>query len=129
MGEKDFQQLLLVKKYVEKNFKSKIVFCKTIRDKNKLALSSRNILLDRNNLNKAGKLAEDLINFKKRLLKKKNLKNLIFMKKNELKRKYDIKIDYLELRNTKSLKLTDKITNAKIFIAYYINKVRLIDNY
>ena len=129
MGEKDFQQLLLVKKYVEKNFKSKIVFCKTIRDKNKLALSSRNILLDRNNLNKAGKLAEDLINFKKKLLKKKNLKNLIFMKKNELKRNYDIKIDYLELRNTKNLKLTDKITNAKIFIAYYINKVRLIDNY
>ncbi|MDC3068994.1 pantoate--beta-alanine ligase [Candidatus Pelagibacter sp.] len=129
MGEKDFQQLLLVKKYVEKNFKSKIVFCKTIRDKNKLALSSRNILLDRNNLNKAGKLAEDLINFKKKLLKKKNLKNLIFLKKNELKRNYDIKIDYLELRNTKNLKLTDKITNAKIFIAYYINKVRLIDNY
>ena len=129
MGEKDFQQLLLVKKYVEKNFKSKIIFCKTIRDKNKLALSSRNILLDRNNLNKAGKLAEDLINFKKKLLKKKNLKNLIFMKKNELKRNYDIKIDYLELRNTKNLKLTDKITNAKIFIAYYINKVRLIDNY
>ena len=129
MGEKDFQQLLLVKKYVEKNFKSKIVFCKTIRGKNKLALSSRNILLDRNNLNKAGKLAEDLINFKKKLLKKKNLKNLIFMKKNELKRNYDIKIDYLELRNTKNLKLTDKITNAKIFIAYYINKVRLIDNY
>jgi len=129
MGEKDFQQLLLVKKYVEKNFKSKIVFCKTIRDKNKLALSSRNILLDRNSLNKAGKLAEDLINFKKKLLKKKNLKNLIFMKKNELKRNYDIKIDYLELRNTKNLKLTDKITNAKIFIAYYINKVRLIDNY
>ena len=129
MGEKDFQQLLLVKKYVEKNFKSKIIFCKTIRDKNKLALSSRNILLDRNNLNKAGKLAEDLINFKKKLLKKKNLKNLIFMKKNELKRNYDIKIDYLELRNTKNLKLTDKITNAKIFIAYYINNVRLIDNY
>ena len=51
------------------------------------------------------------------------------MKKNELKRNYDIKIDYLELRNTKNLKLTDKITNAKIFIAYYINKVRLIDNY
>ena len=50
------------------------------------------------------------------------------MKKNELKKKYDIKIDYLELRNTKNLKLTDKIKNAKIFIAYYINKVRLIDN-
>ena len=129
MGEKDFQQLLLVKRYVEKNFRSKIISCKTIRDKNKLALSSRNILLNQKNLNKAGKLAKDLIIFKKKLLKKKNLKDLIFMKKNELKKKYDIKIDYLELRNTKNLKLTNKITNAKIFIAYYINKVRLIDNY
>ncbi|MDC3231603.1 pantoate--beta-alanine ligase [Candidatus Pelagibacter sp.] len=129
MGEKDFQQLLLVKRYVEKNFKSKIISCKTIRDKNKLALSSRNILLNQKNLNKAGRLAKDLIIFKKKLLKKKNLKDLIFMKKNELKKKYDIKIDYLELRNAKNLKLTNKITNAKIFIAYYINRVRLIDNY
>ena len=129
MGEKDFQQLLLVKRYVEKNFKSKIISCKTIRDKNKLALSSRNILLNKNNLNKAGKVAKDLIIFKKKLLKKKNLKNLIFIKKSELKKSYDIKIDYLELRNIKNLKLTDKIKNAKIFIAYYINKVRLIDNF
>jgi len=129
MGEKDFQQLLLVKRYIEKNFKSKIISCKTIRDRNKLALSSRNILLKKDDLSKAGKIANHLIIFKKRLLNKKNLKNLIFMKKNELKKKYDIKIDYLELRNTKNLGLTNKIKNAKIFVAYYINKVRLIDNY
>ena len=129
MGEKDFQQLLLVKRYVEKNFKSKIISCKTIRDKNKLALSSRNILLNKDNLNKAGKIANNLIIFKKKLLKKKNFNDLIFIKKNELKKKYDIKIDYLELRNTKNLKLTNKIKNTKIFIAYYIDKVRLIDNF
>ena len=129
MGEKDFQQLLLVKKYVEKNFRSKIISCKTIRDKNKLALSSRNTLLNKNSLIRAGAIARNLITFKKKLLKKKNLKDLTFMKKNELKKKYDIKIDYLELRNTKNLRLTNKIKNAKIFIAYYINKVRLIDNF
>ena len=129
MGEKDFQQLILVKRYVEKNFKSKIIACKTIRDKNKLALSSRNILLNKKNLEKAGEVARNLDIFKKQLSKNKNLKNLIFMKKNELKMKYGIKIDYLELRNTKNLRLTNKIKNAKIFIAYYINKVRLIDNY
>ncbi len=128
MGEKDLQQLLLVKRFVEKNFKSKIICCKTIRDKNKLALSSRNILLNKNNLNKAGKIVKNLIIFKKKLFNKKNLEGLIFKKKNELKKKYDIKIDYLELRDTKNLKLTNKIKNAKIFIAYYINKVRLIDN-
>ena len=48
---------------------------------------------------------------------------------NYLKKKYNIKIDYLELRNTKNLQLTNRIKNAKIFVAYYINKVRLIDNY
>ncbi len=129
MGEKDFQQLLLVKRYVEKNFKSKIIYCETIRDRNKLALSSRNILIKKDNLNKAGKIAKNLIIFKKNLLKKKNLKDLILMKKNELKKKYDIKIEYLELRNTKNLRLSDTIKNAKIFIAYYINRVRLIDNF
>ena len=129
MGEKDFQQLLLVKRYVEKNFRSKIISCKTIRDKNKLALSSRNTLLNKNSLIKAGAIARNLIIFKKRLLKNMNLKNLFLMKKKELKKKYDIKIDYLELRNTKNLKLTNKIKNAKIFIAYYINNVRLIDNF
>jgi pantoate--beta-alanine ligase len=129
MGEKDLQQLLLVKRYVEKNFKSRIISCRTIRDKNKLALSSRNILLKKDDFNNAGKISRNLIIFKKKLLKKKNLKDLIFMKKNELKKKHNIKIDYLELRNTKNLRLTNKIKNAKIFIAYYINKVRLIDNF
>ena len=51
------------------------------------------------------------------------------MKKNELTKKYNIKIDYLELRNTKNLRLTNKIKDAKIFIAYHINNVRLIDNF
>ena len=71
MGEKDFQQLYLVKKFIKKNIKSKIISCKTIRDKNKLALSSRNLLLKKKNLIKASNLAKDLFNFKKNYLKKK----------------------------------------------------------
>ena len=129
MGEKDLQQLLLVKRYIEKNFKSKIISCKTIRDKNNLALSSRNTLLNKNDLSKASAIAKNLIIFKKKLSKKKNLKNLFLIKKKELKKKYDIKIDYLELRNTKNLQLTNRIKNAKIFVGYYINRVRLIDNF
>ena len=45
MGEKDFQQLYLVKRFIEKKYKSQIIPCKTIRNKNKLALSSRIFLL------------------------------------------------------------------------------------
>lgn len=129
MGEKDFQQLTLVKKYIENNFKTKIVLCKTIRDKNSLALSSRNLLLDNRDLIKAGKIAREIIAFKKRLSKKKITKKLILEKKNKLEKLYDINIEYLEIRNKKNLQLSNKINNSKIFLGYYLNDVRLIDNF
>ena len=129
MGEKDFQQLILVKKYIEKNFKSKIVLCKTIRDKNKLALSSRNLLLKKNDQIKAGKIARSLISFKKKFFKKVITKELILIKKNELEKLYNVKIEYLELRNKKNLKLSNKFNNSKMFLGYYLKNVRLIDNF
>ena len=129
MGEKDFQQLILVKKYIENNFKSKIVICKTIRDKNKLALSSRNLLLKKNDLIKAGRIARSLIYFKKKLYKKKITEKIMLIKRNELEKLYNIKIEYLELRNKKNLQLSNNINNSKIFIGYYLKNIRLIDNF
>ena len=129
MGEKDFQQLILVKRFIEKNFKSKIVSCKTIRDKNKLALSSRNLLLKKNNLIKAGKIAQNLISFRKQFLKKMISKKEILTKKEELKKKFNLNIEYLEIRNKKDLQPSYKIKNSKIFISYYLNNIRLIDNF
>ena len=81
MGLKDFQQLYLVKKYIGKRLKSKIISCKTVRDKNKLALSSRNLLLNKAELLKAGNIAQNLIFFKKELVKSKNLKPFLLNKK------------------------------------------------
>jgi pantoate--beta-alanine ligase len=129
MGEKDFQQLFLVKKYIEKKYKCLIVPCKTIRDKNKLALSSRNLLLNKKDLLQAGKLSQNLISFKKNLIHKKNINNLIKEKKDYLTKLYDISIEYLELRNKSDLKKTNKIKNSKLFIAYYLKKIRFIDNF
>ena len=128
MGEKDYQQLLLVKKFVEKNFQSKIISCKTIRNRNKLALSSRNLLLNKKSLVKAEKITNNLISFKKKL-KKSFIKKLIFAKKVELEKKYNIYIEYLEIRNKRNLKISKKINNSKIFIAYFLDKIRLIDNF
>ena len=42
MREKDLQQLFLVKNFIEKKFKTNVIGCKKIRNRNKLALSSRN---------------------------------------------------------------------------------------
>ena len=129
MGEKDFQQLYLVKRFIEKNYKSKIISCKTIRDKNNLALSSRNLLLNKTELRRAGSLAKDMISFKKKISNKKNLKKILFMKKKELNKVYDISIEYLDLRNKYNLNISNRTNNSKLFIAYYLNKVRLIDNF
>ena len=129
MGEKDFQQLILVKKHIEKSFKSKIVLCKTIRDKNKLALSSRNLLLNKNDRIKAGKIARTLISFKKKFFRKKIKKELILAKKKEIENLYGVNIEYLEVRNKKNLQLSNRIKNSKIFLGYYLKNIRLIDNF
>ena len=129
MGEKDYQQLLLVKKFIEKKNKTKIISCKTVRNKNRLALSSRNQLLNKRDLIKAGKIAKELFYFKIFLKNSKITKNLLHKKIELLKKKFDIKIDYLDIRNKNSLKPSLNIKNSKIFIAYYINNVRLIDNF
>ena len=129
MGEKDQQQLILVKKYIEKNYKVKIISCKTVRNKNKLTLSSRNILLNNSDLKKAEKIIKNLFLFKKNLTKKDDLKKLIFNKKKELSKTYNVNIEYLELRNKKNLKISNKIKNSNLFVAYYLNKIRLIDNF
>jgi len=128
MGEKDLQQLYLVKKLLEKKYKTLVISCKTIRDKNNVALSTRNFLLDKSNLNIASKIYKSLKNIKKNIKNKKNILNFLKLKEAELKDNYNIKIDYLELRNEKNLKISKTINNSRLFIAYYLNNVRLIDN-
>ena len=38
-------------------------------------------------------------------------------------------IDYIEIRDEKELLLTSKNNNARLFIAYYIDNIRIIDNF
>ena len=129
MGEKDFQQLFLVNKFIGKKHKNKIFPCKTVRDKNFLALSSRNFLLSKNEFNKAGLIAKYLSKLKSSLKKNNEDHNNILIKKKELQKKFNIKIDYLEIRNEKNLTSLIKNKKIRLFVAYYINKVRLIDNF
>ncbi len=128
MGEKDFQQLYLVKNLLEKKYKTKVISCKTIRDRNKVALSSRNFLLNKSNLIIAANIYKELVNIKKSINKKKQIFSFLKVQKKKLENNYKIKIDYLELRNKKNLKFSKIKNNSKLFIAYYLNNVRLIDN-
>ena len=53
LGDKDYQQLFLIKKHIKKNFNIRVFSSEMIRDKNKVALSSRNNLLKKNDLKKS----------------------------------------------------------------------------
>jgi len=129
LGEKDYQQLFLIKKLIKQKFNVKVIQCKNIRDKNNVALSSRNILLSKKDLKKSAFIATLLLNYQKKLKKNFNLQNKISNIRKEINSIKGIKLEYLEIRNRKNL--TTKITknNFKIFISYYNKKVRLIDNY
>ena len=129
MGKKDFQQLFLVKNFIEKKHKTKVIGCKTIRDKNKFALSSRNYLFNKDDLNVAGNISKMFFLVKKMLKKNKNIDKLLFETKKNMQKKFEIKIEYMELRNKKNLFLSKKIRDSKLFVAYYLKNVRLIDNF
>jgi pantoate--beta-alanine ligase len=130
MGEKDFQQFFLVKNYIENKYNTKVYACKTIRDKNKLALSSRNSLLNKQSFIRSGIITKKLLILKNKINRnRKNYKKLIFDLKKELSINFDIKIEYLECRNIQNLSTNILKKPFKIFMAYYINNVRLIDNF
>ena len=129
MGEKDFQQFYLVKNYIEKNYKSKVISCRTIRDHGKLALSTRNLLLNKKELTCAKNISKKIYSIKKNLTNKKDKKKYLSIKKRELNEIYNINIEYLDLRNVINLKNTNRTKKSKLFIAYNLNKVRLIDNF
>ena len=129
MGKKDYQQLFLVKNFIEKKYKTKVIGCKTIRNKNSVALSSRNNLFNKNELIIAGKISKKILDLKKMLKNKKKIDEYLLREKNKLQKKFNINIEYLELRNKKTLLRSNKSEDSKIFIAYYLNDVRLIDNF
>ena len=130
MGEKDYQQFYLVKNFIEKNYKSKVYVCKTIRDTRMIALSSRNTLLNKTNLNIVALITKELLNLKKKIYyDKSKCKKLTNTIKAKLIKKFKIKIEYLECRNLVNLSRNTYGKSFKIFIAYYLNNVRLIDNF
>ena len=128
-GEKDFQQLKLIKKVIEKNILPiELISCPSIRSNNSMSISSRY-----NNFSLKEKKILDKIAIKINLCVKELRKNinLSFLEKlNQELQYYDVnKIDYLEIREEENLQLTEKKTKARLFIAFYLGKIRIIDNF
>jgi len=129
MGKKDYQQLYLVKNFIENKYKSNVIGCKTIRNKNKLALSSRNFLFNKNELIEVEEISKKFLNLKKEVKKHKNINKFLTQSKKKYEKKFKIKIEYLENRCVKNLKISNKYLGSNIFLSYYFKGVRLIDNF
>ena len=129
MGKKDYQQLYLVKNFIENKYKSNVIGCKTIRNKNKLALSSRNFLFNKNELIEVEEISKKFLNLKKKIKKHKNINKFLIQSKKEYEKKFKIQIEYLENRCVKNLKISNKYLGSNIFLSYYFKGVRLIDNF
>ena len=128
LGNKDFQQLYLIKKHIKKNkIKTRVISCKTIRNKYFIAYSSRLNKLNSIEKIKLIKVINFLKRYKKNLISKKQRFNF-----NEIKKKIISmgvsKVDYIKLIDLKTLKVPRR-NKFNLFFAFYIGKVRLIDNF
>lgn len=129
-GEKDFQQLQIIKKMTRlKNYPVEIVPCPILREANGLAMSSRNQRLSEEGKQKAKLLFEILT----KVVKQKEGTPMEDLRQNsaDLLKAQDIELDYLILAKEENLLPQETIYFGKqlrVFIAAVVEGVRLIDN-
>ena len=131
LGKKDYQQLVLIKRHFYKNnSKIKVIECETYRDSHGVAESSRNKNLSKNQLLIARKVFKTIKKLKNKFKYNEINKTSVI---NQIKNKilsYGVEeIDYINALNLKTFKKPNKVNKKfQIFIAYYLGKIRLIDN-
>ena len=130
-GEKDFQQLAIIKKMVrDLNMNLEIVPCPIVREIDGLAMSSRNVRLNEAERAIAPKIFATLNDS----ITKKDAMSPSEMKKYTLDKYAQIKefdVEYVEITdeiNLKSLENWNECDHARIFVALQLGPVRLIDN-
>ena len=129
-GEKDFQQLQIIRKLVQKNnIPVEIVGCPIFREANGLAMSSRNSRLSPEQQQEASVIHEILLSAKE-LFGTENVKSVTDYVYDAFRKLDDFEIEYFEIANEDTLEpAVRKETSVKYraFIAVFFNNVRLID--
>jgi pantoate--beta-alanine ligase len=130
-GEKDFQQLQIIKKMVTKlNLSINIVSCPIFREPSGLAMSSRNERLSVKNRKEASFIYKSLQKVKLDF-KKQSLKYLNGLVEKTFKNNSIFELEYFTIADIETLKPVEKIEPNKeyrAFIAVFVENVRLIDN-
>ena len=130
LGQKDFQQCKVVQKLIEiKKINTKLIIGATLREKDGLAMSSRNMRLNSVERNQAVSIYESLIKIKQHL----HPGSVESMK--EMAIQYltlrGFQVDYVEIANAETLENINEWNGTEkvvALIAAYLNEIRLIDN-
>ena len=140
-GEKDFQQLQIIKKLVEiEKLPINIIGCKIFREKDGLAMSSRNVRLT-DQYRKAAPFIYKTLKKAKKKFGTKSANKLTKWVEKKFEKHPLLKLEYFVIANENSLKTLDekKMKNKerrekrkgqdyRAFLAVFAGEVRLIDN-
>lgn len=130
-GKKDFQQLQIIKKLVEKyNIPVKIIGCSIFREEDGLAMSSRNTRLTKEHREVAPFIYKTLKKAKKKF-KEKSVEELTKWVEKKFKKHSLLDLEYFTIADEATLETPEKAEKNKKyrgFIAVYAGKIRLIDN-
>ncbi len=129
-GEKDFQQLQIVKKLVAKySLPVTIIGCPIYREANQLAMSSRNERLTLEERNQASVIYQTLIQAKD-IFQKENVAAAAQLVQQTFDKQSLFDLEYFVIADEETLlpcKDKEKNKNYRAFIAVFVNNIRLID--
>lgn len=130
-GEKDFQQLQIIKKLVKKNnIPVDVIGCKIHREENGLAMSSRNERLSIEERKEAS-IIYQIIKDAKNLFATKSAKEVTEWVSKQFAKQKIFELEYFEIADEETLLTCKRKSNKKKyrgFIAVFVNNIRLIDN-
>ena len=130
MGEKDFQQVTVLKKMLKDlNCITQIVPCHIIREDDGLAMSSRNVYLNPEQRKQALCLFKAIQQAQTQY--KQGIRETIFLQKEaaDLVKKFGGIVDYISFVEPNTLQeVAIADDNTRIMLAVFIGKTRLIDN-
>lgn len=130
-GEKDYQQLAVIRKMTsDLKYKSEIIGCETKREKNGLAMSSRNLLLTADERESA-RVIYQALQFIKANWKLNGAKAILAEAKEMINSLVPLKVEYIAIADSKMLLPIESFSpnlEARVFAAVFCGRVRLIDN-
>jgi len=128
-GQKDFQQLSIVKRFIEMHHVPiNIIACPIVREADGLAMSSRNRLLNPEERKRAVLISKTLFKVKD-MWGKTPIADIKKFVENEFTGDGYLKLIYFEIADTKTLQpVTDTTKPAVACVAVFDGKIRLIDN-